>query len=64
MSRSIRFLVNAAICLLVGGHAVYWFATGRAELAPDLEIGLRTAQAVVGLAGAVWFFMRSRGAAE
>jgi hypothetical protein len=60
MSKSLRFLINAAVCLLVGGHAVYWFATGRAEFAPDLQIGLRTAQAVVGLAGAIWFFIRSR----
>jgi hypothetical protein len=60
MSRSARFVVNAVLCLLVGGHAVYWFATGRAELAPDLQIGLRVAQAVVGFAGAIWFFVRSR----
>ena len=64
MSRSLRFLVNAAVCLLVGGHAIYWFATGRAEFAPDLQIALRTAQAAVGLAGAVWFFIRSRTVAE
>jgi hypothetical protein len=60
MSRSARFIVNAALCLLVGAHAVYWFATGRAELAPDLQVGLRAAQAVVGFAGAIWFFVRSR----
>ncbi len=60
MSRSMRFLLNAALCLLVGGHAVYWFATGRAEFAPDLQVGLRVAQAVVGLGGAIWFFVRSR----
>ena len=60
MSRSVRFIVNAVLCLLVAGHAVYWFATGRAELAPDLQIGLRAAQAVVGFAGAIWFFVRSR----
>jgi hypothetical protein len=64
MSRSLRFLVNAAICLLVGGHAIYWFATGGAEFASGFEIGLRTAQAVVGLAGAVWFLIRSRGFSE
>lgn len=60
MSRRARFIVNAVLCLLVAGHAVYWFATGRAELAPDLQIGLRAAQAVVGFAGAIWFFVRSR----
>jgi len=62
MSRSARFIVNAVLCLLVAGHAVYWFATGRAELAPDFQIGLRVAQAVVGFAGAIWFFVRSRSA--
>jgi hypothetical protein len=60
MPRSARFIVNAVLLLLVAGHAVYWFATGRAEFASDLQIGLRAAQAVVGFAGAVWFFVRSR----
>jgi hypothetical protein len=60
MSRSVRFLLNAVVCLLVGGHAVYWFAMGRAELASDVRIGLVVAQAVVGFAGAIWFFVRSR----
>jgi hypothetical protein len=60
MSRSARFIVNAVLCLLVAGHAVYWFATGRAELAPDFQVGLRAAQAVVGFGGAIWFFVRSR----
>jgi hypothetical protein len=60
MSRSVRFLLNAALCLLVAGHAVYWFATGRAEFASDGRIGLVVAQAVVGFAGAIWFFVRSR----
>jgi hypothetical protein len=60
MSRSARFLVNALLCLLVAGHALYWFAMGRAELASDVRIALVVAQAVVGFAGAIWFFMRSR----
>ena len=60
MSRSVRFLLNAVLCLLIGGHAVYWFAMGRAELASDVRIGLVVAQAVVGFAGAIWFFIRSR----
>ena len=60
MSRSVRYVLNALLCLLVGGHAVYWFATGRAELATDLRVGLVVAQAVAGFAGAIWFFMRSR----
>jgi hypothetical protein len=57
-------LVNAVLCLLVGGHAVYWFATGRSEFASDLRIGLVAAQAIVGFAGAIWFFVRSRSVAN
>jgi hypothetical protein len=64
MSRSTRFLLNALLCLLVGGHAVYWFAMGRAEFASDVRVGLVVAQAIVGLAGAIWFFARSRSAAK
>lgn len=60
MSRRVRYLVNALVCLAVGAYGVYWFAVGRAELASGLQIGLAAAGAVVGLAGAVWFFMRSR----
>lgn len=62
MSRTVRHVVNAWICLLVGAHAVWWFATGRSELATDLRVGLVVAQAVAGFAGAIWFFMRSRSA--
>jgi hypothetical protein len=64
MSKSVRHLLNALLCLVVGGHAVYWFAMGRAEFASDFRVGLVVAQAVVGLAGAVWFFVRSRGVAK
>jgi hypothetical protein len=64
MSRSTRFLVNAVLCLLVGAHAVYWFATGQSAFASSLRIGLVVAQAVVGFAGAIWFYSRSRGAAS
>lgn len=60
MSRSFRYVLNALLCLLVGGHAVYWFATGRADFATDVRVGLVVAQAVAGFAGAIWFFMRSR----
>jgi hypothetical protein len=63
MTRSARHLVNAVICLVVGAHAVYWFATGSAERATDLRVGLVVAQAIVGFAGAVWFYSRSRGVA-
>jgi len=62
MSKSTRHLINAVICLVVGVHAIYWFAMGRAETATDLRIGLVVAQAVLGLFGAVWFYSRSRGA--
>jgi hypothetical protein len=64
MSRSVRYLLNALLLLLLGGHAVWWFAAGRAEFAPDLTVWLKVAQAIVGLAGAIWFFSRSRGAAS
>ena len=64
MSRSVRYLLNALLLLLVGGHAVWWFATGRAEFAPDLSVWLKVAQAIVGLAGAIWFFSRARSAAN
>jgi hypothetical protein len=60
----VRHLLNALICLVVGGHAVYWFAMGRAAFASDFRVGLVVAQAVVGLAGAVWFFVRSRSASK
>ena len=60
MSRSVRFLLNAVLCLLIGGHAIYWFAMGRAEFASDVRIGLVVAQAIVGLGGAIWFLMRAR----
>jgi hypothetical protein len=46
--------------LLVAGHAIYWFAMGRADFATDLQVGLRVAQAVAGFAGAIWFLVRSR----
>jgi hypothetical protein len=59
MSKSNRYLVNAGVCLLVGAHAVWWFASGQSAL----NSGLRVAQAVVGFAGAIWFLSRSRGAA-
>jgi hypothetical protein len=64
MSRSVRYLVNAVLLLLIAGQAVWWFATGRGELAPDLSVWLKVAQIIVGFAGAIWFFSRSRGAAS
>ena len=61
MSRKGRYLLNAVVLLLIGAHGVYRFTTQREELAAEgLWLGLVVAQAVVGIAGAVWFFARSR----
>ena len=62
MSRSARHLVSAGVCLAVGAYAAWWFATGRAALASRFDVGLAVAQAVVGFGGALWFYVRSRGA--
>ncbi len=62
MARNTRHLVSALVCLAAGAHAVWWFATGRAALASGFEIGFTVAQAVVGFGGALWFYVRSRGA--
>ncbi len=64
MTKVLRHRVNAAICVLVLAHAVYLFASGRLEAASDLRIGLGVAQGVLGLAGAVWFWNRSRSVAS
>jgi hypothetical protein len=64
MSRTVRYTVNALLLLLIAGHAVWWFAMGRAALATDLQVWLRVAQAVVGFAGGIWFYSRARGAAS
>lgn len=64
MSRNTRYLVNAAIALALGAHAAYWFATGSAARAGDLEIGFRVLEGVVGFAGALWFFVRAQRAAS
>ena len=64
MSRSARYLVNTLLCVLVGAHAIYWFATGQAEFASGMLVSLRVAQAVIGFAGAIWFYSRSRGVAS
>jgi hypothetical protein len=61
MSRKGRYLVNAVVLLLIGAHGVYRFVTQREDLAAEgLWFALVVAQAVVGIAGAVWFFARSR----
>jgi hypothetical protein len=64
MSRSTRYLINALVLLVIAGHAVWWFATGRAAAAGDMMVWLRVAQAVVGFAGAIWLYSRSRSAAS
>jgi hypothetical protein len=61
MARNVRYLVNAIVLLLIGAHGIYRFTTERAELTSDgLSLGLVIAQVVVGLGGAIWFFVRSR----
>ena len=61
MTRKGRYLTNAVVLLLIGAHGVYRFAAQREELAAEgFWFALVVAQAVVGIAGAVWFFARSR----
>jgi hypothetical protein len=64
MSRSVRYLLNALLLVLVGAHAVWWFATGRAEFATDTAVWLKIAQAIAGFGGAIWFYSRSRSVAS
>jgi hypothetical protein len=61
MSR--RHQVNAIICLLVLAHAVYRFASTDTQTVTNLWLYLVIAEAVLGLAGAAWFWHRSRQAA-
>ncbi|HET7608259.1 MAG TPA: hypothetical protein VFL84_06250 [Gammaproteobacteria bacterium] len=61
MTRNARYVVNAVVLLLIGAHGIYRFASERALLDADgLALGLVVAQIVVGIGGAIWFFMRSR----
>lgn len=61
MPRNVRYLLNAVLLLALGGHGLYRFTVGRAELGTDgVSMGLVIAQMVVGFAGAIWFFVRSR----
>jgi hypothetical protein len=62
MTRSSRYRINVAICVLVLGHAIYRFVN-RPEVASDLWLGLVVAQGVLGAFGVVWFWIRARGAA-
>jgi hypothetical protein len=61
MRKSTRHQINALILALVAAHAVYWFATGQAAVSTTPMVGLRVAQGVLGVVGALWFFSRSRG---
>ena len=63
MSKGTRHQINALILALVAVHAIYWFVTGQSTGATSLMVGLRVAQGIVGVVGALWFFSRSRGAA-
>jgi len=60
MARNVRYLVNAVVLLLIGAHGIYRFTTERAELSDGITLGLVVAQIVVGIGGAIWFFVRSR----
>ena len=60
MARNVRYLVNAVVLLLIGAHGIYRFTTDRAELTDGVSLGLVIAQIVVGIGGAIWFFVRSR----
>jgi len=60
MARNGRYLVNAVVLLLIGAHGIYRFTTERAELTDGVSLGLVVAQIVVGIGGAIWFFVRSR----
>ena len=62
MSKASRHRVNAVVCLLALGYALYWFGTGQMDGAPGWRIGLMGALAVLGIGGAAWFVYRSRGA--
>ena len=61
MTRNVRYLLNAFVLLLIGAHGVYRFATERTQLDSDwFALGLVVAQIIVGVGGAIWFFVRSR----
>ncbi len=62
MSKVTRHRVNAVVCLLALGYAIYWFAQGGMASGPTWRIGLMALLALLGLGGAVWFFRRARDA--
>ena len=61
MSKVSRHRVNAVVCLLAFGYAIYWFATGQSANASTLRVGLMALLALLGIGGALWFFGRARG---
>jgi uncharacterized membrane protein (DUF485 family) len=63
MTRASGHRINAAICVLVLAHAVYWLASGHIGSATTVRIALAVAQAALGLIGTIWFWRRARGAA-
>jgi len=64
MSKASRHRVNAVVCLLALGYALYWFGTGQIDEAPGWRVGLMGALVVLGIGGAVWFLYRARRAAH
>ena len=63
MSRALRYRINAGVCALVLAYAVYQFATGDVTSWPTLRVWLVSAEAFLGVLGAIWFWRRSLGAA-
>jgi high-affinity Fe2+/Pb2+ permease len=61
MSKVSRHRINAVVCLLALGYAIYWFGSGQMQNASSLRIGLMALLALLGLGGALWFFRRARG---
>ena len=63
MSRAMRYRINAGVCVLVLAYAAYQFAAGDVAVWPALRVFLVSAEAVLGVIGAIWFWRRSLGAA-
>jgi len=63
MSRTMRYRINAGVCALVVAYAAYQFAIGDPASWPALRVFLVSAEAALGVIGAIWFWRRSLGAA-
>jgi hypothetical protein len=59
MTQQKRYLVNAAICVLVLAHAIYRYVT-RPEVPSEIWLGLVAAEGVMGAFGIAWFLLRAR----